>query len=353
MAFKCPEMVQETTQTTGTGTYTVQGAVSGYKAFSDFLSSADTVYYAVYDSTAANWEVGYGTYTSPDQIARTSILRSSNGDAPVNWPTGAPAPTKNIVACLPGEAMETLLNPSMADGYVKRAGGSPQNTFTTQAVPIPLADGGTAATTAADARTSLGLVIGTNVQAYDAQLADVAAVAATADQFLGGNGSNLVMRTAAQVRTSLGLGTLYSKNVPTRTRVALSGTQSITTAENTYTAITTLNAVDFPGTTDGSNKYEISGTVMLQTASGTGNGTFTIGVFVNASGDTSGTPIWEGVVRQDNGALEYASIAFSSVEAAPTSGHKLCVAVKRDAASDFNVIGTNGATFARVLEVLD
>ncbi|MCB9024800.1 MAG: tail fiber domain-containing protein [Bdellovibrionaceae bacterium] len=59
---------------------------------------------------------------------------------------------------------------------------------------------------AATARTNLGLAIGTNVQAYDAQLTDVASLTPTADNFVSGDGTNLVMKTPAQTRTSLGLG---------------------------------------------------------------------------------------------------------------------------------------------------
>lgn len=41
---------------------------------------------------------------------------------------------------------------------------------TPSGLPVPVADGGTASTTAATARTALGLVIGTDVQAWDANL---------------------------------------------------------------------------------------------------------------------------------------------------------------------------------------
>ena len=70
---------------------------------------------------------------------------------------------------------------------------------------LPIANGGTNATTASDARTSLGLVIGTDVQAYDAQLADVAGLTPTDNGVIIGNGTNFVVESGATLKTSLGL----------------------------------------------------------------------------------------------------------------------------------------------------
>jgi hypothetical protein len=55
------------------------------------------------------------------------------------------------------------------------------------------------------ARSNLGLVIGTNVQAYDAQLADVAGLTPTDNAVIIGNGTNFVVESGATLKTSLGL----------------------------------------------------------------------------------------------------------------------------------------------------
>ena len=52
-----------------------------------------------------------------------------------------------------------------------------------------------------------GLVVGTDVQAFDAQLSDVAGLTPTNDNFIVGNGSNFVAESGATARTSMGLGT--------------------------------------------------------------------------------------------------------------------------------------------------
>jgi len=73
------------------------------------------------------------------------------------------------------------------------------------ATDVAVAAGGTGSSTASGARTNLGLAIGSDVQAYDAQLADVAGLAVTDGGFIVGDGSNFTLETGATARASLGL----------------------------------------------------------------------------------------------------------------------------------------------------
>jgi|UniRef100_A0A6C0IQK8 hypothetical protein len=73
---------------------------------------------------------------------------------------------------------------------------------------VPVALGGSGATTASDARTGLGVAIGSDVQAYHANLADIAGLSKTANNFIVADGSNFTLKTAADSRTALGLGAL-------------------------------------------------------------------------------------------------------------------------------------------------
>lgn len=57
---------------------------------------------------------------------------------------------------------------------------------------------------AAAARTTLGLAIGTNVQAYDADLTTLGGLAKTDSNFIVGNGSAWVAESGATARTSMG-----------------------------------------------------------------------------------------------------------------------------------------------------
>jgi len=98
MALIVADRVQETTNSTGTGAYTLGGAVPGFQTFASEVSNADTVYYSITDNV--DFEVGLGTYASSGgTITRTTVFTSSNSNSAVNWGVG----TKNIFLTYPAD----------------------------------------------------------------------------------------------------------------------------------------------------------------------------------------------------------------------------------------------------------
>lgn len=101
----------------------------------------------------------------------------------------------------------TLPAARLSGSYTGITGVGTLTAGTWSASTIALNKGGTGATTASDARDNLGVEIGVNVQAYDADLTAIGGLAKTDGNFIVGNGSTWVAENGATVRTSLGLGT--------------------------------------------------------------------------------------------------------------------------------------------------
>lgn len=78
--------IKETTTTTGTGTYNLAGAASGFATFASAITNGHYVVYGCTDGI--DYEVGHGVYSS-GTITRAHIIKSSNSGSAVNWGAGS------------------------------------------------------------------------------------------------------------------------------------------------------------------------------------------------------------------------------------------------------------------------
>lgn len=135
MALQFGNRIKVATATTGTGTITLGAAESGYQSFADGgITNANTVHYLIEDGTS--WEIGTGTYTSSGTTLSRTPLESTNADAAISLSGSATVAVTAFASDIP-------ISPYVAGG-----------------TDVPVTDGGTGASTAADARTNLGVAYG-------------------------------------------------------------------------------------------------------------------------------------------------------------------------------------------------
>lgn len=93
MAHISEDRILESSTTTGTGAFTLAGALSAFRPFSDVMSVGDTCWYAIWrvdgsGNPTVQFEVGLGTYSAASTLTRTTVLESSNAGAVVNFLLG-------------------------------------------------------------------------------------------------------------------------------------------------------------------------------------------------------------------------------------------------------------------------
>jgi hypothetical protein len=94
MAHIVADRVLESTTTTGTGALTLSAAITGFRRFSAVCAIGDTVPYFIeaVDSLGqptGDYEYGIGTYTSANELTRTTVHGSSNSGSAVDLAAGA------------------------------------------------------------------------------------------------------------------------------------------------------------------------------------------------------------------------------------------------------------------------
>jgi hypothetical protein len=202
---------------------------------------------------------------------------------------------------------------TQAASSVAITGGTISGGTITGITDLAVADGGTGAGTAADARTNLGVAIGTDVQAYDAGLQSISGLTTGADQTIYTTGADTYAVTsltaagrallddanAAAQRATLGLGTVATANsIGTSELTNGAVTAAKLANESTVDLVTTLPAsgayVGQLALTTGDNKvYSWSGSIWtpfkaagsINTVAGGTVGV--VNVTVSTTGDTA------------------------------------------------------------------
>jgi hypothetical protein len=229
MALVVKDRVQETTTTTGTGTITLAGAVTGFQSFS-VIGNANTTYYTI--AAGSQWEVGIGTYTaSGTTLSRDTVLESSNAGSLVDFSAG----TKSVFVTYPAEKSLYLDASNNAIGL----GTVATTTTLTNATGLPLTTGVTGTLPV----TNGGTGVATLTTAYGVLAAGTTATGAL---------QNIGTGTAAQVLTSNGAGALPTfQNASSGVTI----TNDTTTATSLYPTFTSATSGSVAGLNVTSTKF--------------------------------------------------------------------------------------------------
>lgn len=197
-----------------------------------------------------------------------------------------------------------IINASDASVAEFGAGVSERDTILAGALTLgtdlAVTEGGTGASDASTARSNLGLAIGTNVQAYDADLAAIAGLTSAADKlpYFTGSGTAAVAdfpafgrtlvanTTSSDARDDLALGTAAT---PTFTSLTLTGASGAVTNKVKARTVSPLLIEGFDDAGD------TGGTIVISSGIGAGTSSVT-GSIQLVGGASDGTAVYPSII---------------------------------------------------------
>lgn len=358
MAFKIPEMVQETTDTTSTLDYVLSGAVSGFRSFANELSDGDVTLYCVFDTSSPPiYEINRGTYTlATTTLARTSLLRSSTGVA-INWG----ASTKNVVAGIPGIVMQELLNKISggSTGLVELTSSSPISLITTQTISSLGRTLITSVTPASvrstldaqqDVFTTRGDLVYANATPAAARLA-----LGTSGKYLRSDGTDPgwsqipgteVTYSATSPLTASTVSAALDQLAHAYSKTAQSAAQA--NFGTSLVAVSDLDNLTPPGSPDGTKVYRVSGQVSIDPTGAGGN--ISVTVHLGTNGTVNDAVIAKAYEYVSAGTT-YLTVHIPPITFTPSASQKITIGVTMPASANNDIKTGTGETFVVIEQI--